>query len=384
VLLKEYCANKGILSQFVWGSEHRADPDLFFDALQQGNVELFDDVLAELKRVWELAERGFTEGVLNEARFHQDDDAITSISSQPNHEAHAFWVFLKRPNYINNGWVIRNVDKISPGRWIKRRGMPFRPGPVDQAMIVRLEDALIAFFTKNQFRGQSCKIDCLRRGDEEIFFAYSQDHPTTTLCWENGKLVSVATYPSFSFVLKHRDADQTLDIYVESDNSVVPALQMIFARELLGEDIPEDAGDDNLVYHLERMLEPGFEFRHSPDLGIASVSMTKMRFVVHGGTWRRFFAEADTVTDKDALHDFVSMLSAQFPDDQLFLDQVWLRVVFERRAGDRRAVSRTFPITYPNIVRLKDDDFANSISQMLAQSGIETLIKIPADAAAAR
>ena len=206
-LLRAYCDRKALAIDFPWDEVRSVDPQAFLAALKREGDDSFESAVADFKLIWDMSDRGFTEGVLNEARFYGDHDALEAIESQRSHLTRAFWVFLERPDYINNGWVIRNVDRIPPGRWIKRRGMPLRPGPMDQAMIVRLQGALVEFFTEHQFRGQSCKIDCLRRGDEEILFAYSQDHPTTSLCWENGELVPMTMNPSFSFVLKHHDAE---------------------------------------------------------------------------------------------------------------------------------------------------------------------------------
>jgi hypothetical protein len=368
-LLRAYCGRQGILADFPWGGGRRVEAERLAEALHM--VATFDEIVAEFREIHEMADAGLTVGLLNEARFHKDAVVIEAIEAQPSHLAKAFWVVLERPMFIAASKVIRHVDKLPAGAWIKRRGMPACPGPVNQSMVERLEEALIEFFTRTEYRGKSCKIDCLRHGGEEIFYAYAEDYPDTHLLWEDGTPTARVLSKGFPLIFRHNDTRRTLDIYVEGANTIVPQLQNIFAEAVLGESLIDDTTEAGHIYQIERTIEPGFEFRHSPDLGIKSVSIVKMRFIVLGDPWRRFMAEADTGWDRDALHNFVAQLTTKLAPDQVVLDQTWLQVKFERRPRDQRTPSRTFPITPPNSIRLKKDELGDRIVQMLIQSGIE-------------
>lgn len=48
---------------------------------------------------------------------------------------------------------------------------------------------------------------------------------------------------------------------------LIPELQQAFARSVLGEEIPREVPGDDLVYDIDRLLEPGFEFQYPADLG---------------------------------------------------------------------------------------------------------------------
>ncbi len=370
-LLQTYCARRDVLAGFLWGPGRGVPADRVASELQRAGSEPYQKIVTEFRELSDLAGPGFTRELLNEANFHDDGEALAALSAIRSHIGKAIWTLLERPGLIPNATILRNVEKLPPGAWIKRWGLPSRPGPVEPSVVQELQDALVTFFTKSQFRGQNCKIDCLRRGDEEIFFAYPEDHPDTELVWSGNELTPQIRNPVFEVIFKHNDKRHTLELYTEGDRTIAPKLHALFARVVLREEIAEEAGDETQFYDLSRILELGFEFQHSDELGIADVRVTKMRFVVEGEPWRRFVAEADNSEDRQALDAFVGALTTKLPKARLFLDQVYISVRFHRREGDRQAPSRTFYITYPNSIRLKKDDLGERIAEMLVQSGLE-------------
>jgi len=370
-LLRAYCEKREVLAGFDWGSGRAVPAERVASALQQVGSKLCPKIVTEFRELSDLAGPGFTRGLMNEAKFHRDDEAYENLSKVKSHIGKALWAFLERPSFLPNAIILNSVDKLPPGAWIKRGTLPARPGPVDQTIVAALEDALVEFFTRTQFRGHNCKIDCLQQNGEEIFYAYSEDHPDTELVWSGNQLTPQLRSPVFSMIFRHNDNRRTLDIYVEDDRTIVPKLQKLFAIIVLGEDIAEQAGDKEPIYELSRMLEPGFEFQYADDLEIKNVRIKEMRFVVDGDPWRRFTAEADNLKDRQALDNFVATLTTKLPKARLFLDRVCINVTFHPSDGDRRTPSRTFYITYPNSIRLKKDPLGERIAEMLVQSGIE-------------
>lgn len=206
---------------------------------------------------------------------------------------------------------------------------------------------------------------------KRFFFTYAEDHPDVDLFWLDGQLEPQVLNPSFKLIFKHKDVQRMLEIYIEGNRNVVPDLQQIFARTVIGDEIAREASADERIYDLDHLLEPRFQFQHSDDLGIADIRVTKMRFHLDGEPWRRFTAEADNFKKRDALDDFITALTNRLPKSRLALDQVCINVLFHKREGDRKAPSRTFYITHPNSIRLKMDDLGEKITEMLVQSGIE-------------
>lgn len=373
-LLRSYCARRGILGDFSWESGRYQNADKVGAALRATGEIRFKETVAELGTVWALAGPEFTRAILNEANFYEDGEATAAIERHKSHLLKALWVVAERHKYLANSKILRDVDKLAPRSWLKRRGVPLRPGPVDHSVVEQLEDELSKFFMRTDLRGQNCKIDRLLRGEEELFFAYSEDHPASDLVFDkDGRLTSQITSRVFLLIFKHNDTEQTLDLYFDGPNEKKLELQKVFVRTVIGEELTGEAAGDGPVYELKRTLEPGFEFRHSANLGISSVAITKMRFVVDGEPWRRFTAEADTVGHPDALSEFLRALKFKLPEARLRLDQICVNVSFHRRPEDRHAPSRTIYLTHPNLIRLKDDDLGHRIRKMILQSGIEQL-----------
>lgn len=367
-LLQSYCHRRGILQGFNWGKGKRPDAEAIARALE--NEGVISTATVDFRAIWDHQGSGFTKGILNEAQYHRDEAAYELLRNM-NGLGKAFWATLEQPVWAANAKILSDVDKLPEGAWIKRVGLPARPGPVDAAVVEQFESGLIAYFTSKQHRGRHCKIDCLRRGAEEVFFTWVEDHPDSDLLWHDGQLKPQTLNGSFRLIFKHDDARRTLEIFIEGDRDIVPHLQCIFAQCVIGEEIEPESPGDKVVYAIDRLLEPGFQFDYPSELGISNVRVTKMRFCLEGKPWRRFMAEANAATEPDALSSFVASLTQQLPKSRLNLDQVCINVVFHKRDGDRRARSRTFFITSPNSLRLKKDDLGEKIAEMLICSKIE-------------
>jgi hypothetical protein len=369
-LLREYCKRHGLLVDYVWDDSRHADGYKVLSALRMVGDAACRAAFADFRSIWDRHGRGFTRGLMNEASFHNDHHAHETLKHLP-HLGTALWAALERPDWIANAAILSDVDSLPQGAWLKRKNLPARPGPVDQEMIERLEIELVDYFTKREYRGRNCKIDCLRHGEDEIFFTYAEDHPDTDLLWHEGHLKPQVLNRPFLLIFRHNDARRSLDIHLEGSRNVVPDLQVIFARAILGEEIPRTSSKDQQIYAIEEILSPGFQLSFPDELGIADARVTKMRFRLAGEPWRRFTAEADVTSDRGALDEFVSNLTQRLPSSRLQLDQVCIVVKFHRRPGDRRAPSRQVFITHPNSLRFKHDELGESIVQMLAHSGIE-------------
>ena len=371
-LLQIYCSREGILTDFSWGHGKKMEAAaLIGQALAAEGRAVSDRVTIHFRNIWDIAGLGFTHGALNEARFFKDTEAYGAIKRLKSHLSRAFWTTLERPQYVKKARILADIDQLPDGAWVRRSGLPARPGPVDDAVVAALEAGVIDYFTRTEHRGGNCKIDPIRRDGEEIFFVYAEDHPDTELVWQSGQLEPQAINPAFRLIFRHYDERRILDIFVQGDRRKIPALQQLFAKIVLGEEIELVAPIDNFVYDLDRVLMPGFDFEFSLDLGITEVRAVKMRFVLEGEPWRRILVEADNAKVRDALSSFVSDVTRGLPDGRAVLDQLHLKVRFEKREDDKRAPMRDCIITSPNLLRLKKDDLGEKIEEMLFQSGIE-------------
>ncbi len=370
-LLQLFCARQDILQGFDWGAGNKVAAEQVADALRAQGTDIARGAMANFNGLCDLAGPGFTQGVLNEAKFFSDDVAYKAIQGRKSHLGKAFWVTLERPQYVVNAKILSDIDGLPAGAWIKRGGMPARPGPVDQSVVQALEAKLIEYFSAREYRGANCKIDCLRRGSEEIFFAYAEDHPDTELFWQDGQLVPQVLNPSFQLIFKHDDERRTIEIYIEGDRRLVPDLQQLFSASVIREEVPRESPLNNRIYDIARLTQPGFQFLYAPDLGIAGVRVSLMRFVLQGEPWGRFTVEVDNTKTRDALETLIGNLTAKLSMSRVVLDQVCIKVTFHKREGDRKMQTRDCYITNPNSIRLRKDELGEKIATMLIQSGIE-------------
>ena len=221
-LLQSYCARESILSGFSWGECKKADAEKIAKALGTEGKDVADRVMTHFRTLWDMSGRGFTHGALNEARHWNDHEASAAIHQLNSHLAKAFWTTLERSKFVKNAKILSEVDTLPEGAWLKRGGLPARPGPVDDAMVAMLEASLVEFFKRTEYRGSNCKIDPIRRGDEEIFFAYAEDHPDTEMVWQGDQLEVQIFNPAFRLIFKHNDKRRTLDIHVAGDRRKIP------------------------------------------------------------------------------------------------------------------------------------------------------------------
>ena len=165
-VLKLYALRRGILTSFDWGERNAVDADRLAKALKVEGEKVYHNTVIEFRQLSNLQGLEFTQGVFNEARFHRDESCLA----------------------FKNAKILRDIDKLSNGAWLKYAHMPLRPGLVSTAVEQALQDALVDFFTQNQFRGSNCKVDCLLRDDENVFYAYSEDHPDSDLSFDGACL----------------------------------------------------------------------------------------------------------------------------------------------------------------------------------------------------
>lgn len=373
-LLREYFTRRGLLTDIDWDVLGEYDIEPIFEAFLEIETDLQDQISQDFQELYERTDdRGFVQAILDEAKYHGiDPDLSDRFDEMKSHLERAFWIFLNRKEeYWDGACVFWRVDKLSHGRWQKRRKLPAMPGSVDESVAEDLKQALIKHYSKQEARGRNCQVEVYRRGDEEIFYAYPEDYRQNISRFIGDRLEQQTIQPAFEIIFRHNDKKRTLDTFIQGDNATASNLQVIFAASVLKEEIEAEAEEDNLVYDLQPLLNRSFEFKWSNDLGISLVTIKAMRIRIQGEPWRRVTIEADPTHDEDAIYDLLDKVITRLPRASLFLDQVALKVIFDKTPGDRRTPTRTVVLTTPHTCRMNHDERGERIHQMLADSGIE-------------
>ena len=340
------------------------------DALQ-GIVNQLDDaqkanIEADFQGVNALAREGGINALVDEARFHGDDDFIEAMAAIDGFHAKAFYAFLNGRIYWQGAARFLHADNVSASYWKKRNDLPNVPPYVEVDDIHGLAKALSDFFYKKEGRGKNCIVEPYRRNQKEYFFAYPEDFAQSAIEWVGSSLENKARHPAFEIIFVYSQDDGMLDIYAPKNTRAISKLQEIFAKHILKLDTLPKGGIDKRVYELAPVVDDSFEFTIEPTSGIASVVVTRLRVDLKQGIRKRITLDADYTKDSDAVYRLLDDLKLP-PYD---VTQVGLKVTFEP-IGNKRAKTKTFNITYPNSCALHYDGNDLKIREMLARSGLE-------------
>ena len=146
-------------------------------------------------------------------------------------------------------------------------------------------------------------------------------------------------------------------------------MQTIFAGAILDFELTEDE-KNNRVYDLNPLKNADMSFQYSPDSGITSVTVKKLRLKILG-TNQRVTLEADTTINPLAVYEMLGNLKKSFPASTMVVTQVGVIVTFAPGANRNKPKTRSFDIGWPNSCSLKYDDYDQAIRKMLVDSSIE-------------
>lgn len=367
-MLQQYFAEKKVLSDFDFEEmgETKVDP------LYKVWLALPDDQRVTMEQdfqdIVDLASEGGSKAIIDEARFHGEDSSA-QFSQLEGFLEHAFWTFLERRDFWEGALLFHHADNIPPSYWRKRKNLPSKKVDVRGNTMRAFARELGLYFHTTQGRGKNCVVECYKRGDLDYFFAFPEDYSQASIEWENSQFRRRPHHPAFEVIFVYSQNDGTLDLYVKGDRKIVPDLQALFAEMVLHDSLGADDKDDR-VYNLERLKSRHFEFHITPESGIESVAVKKLRLNLYG-TKGRIVLEADPTHNKYAVHDLLDRLTKNAGNLQYGIGQVGIKVKFRQNPKARRAGTRTFDVTWPNSCSLKNEGRDLRIREMLVLSGIE-------------
>ena len=245
--------------------------------------------------------------------------------------------------------------------------MPNAKPHVDDADIELLANGISAYFSKTEGRGKNCKVEPYRRHNKEYFFAYPEDYAQSGVEWVSDKLQTRARHPAFEIIFVYSEEEGSLDIFAPRNTKAVKELQKLFATTILKLPTLKDGTIDKRTYDLKPVTDKHFEFTTTPDMGIDSVSITRLRLKLKQGTGlRRITLDANNTDNPQAVFDLLGELNV--PD--YMVDQIGVLVVFES-VGNKAGQKQRFNVSYPNSCALSHDGNDLKIRKMLASSGLE-------------
>jgi hypothetical protein len=373
-LLSRYFEAHGALTELDFAAMKETRIEGLFAAWLELPEDRRNEMDAELLEISEMSnEKGFR-AILDEAEWQlretpeEHAQFVEKLAALANHYERAMVTFLDHPQFWKGATYFFHADGLS--YWRKRKGFSHQPASVHEEGRQALAASIRDYFHRMEGRGKNCKVETLRRGELDYFFAYPEDYSQHSIEWVNGEFGRRPHNPAFEVIYVYSKQDGTLDLNFRGAVKAVEPLQAMFATAILGlPELPPDP-DDTRIYDLNPLRERGFPFVYDPASGIQSVVVKKLRLsskVVKGD---RITLEADAAARAEAIYDLLDQVghAARLRTYHVTLIELAALVAVKPNEKPKSVMVR---ITHPNSCSLKYEDVDLRLREMLVASGIE-------------
>jgi hypothetical protein len=373
-LLGRYFEAHGALTELNFAAMKEARIEGLFAAWLELPEDQRNEMDAELLEISEMSnEKGFR-AILDEAEWQlretpeEHAQFVEKLAALANHYERAMVTFLDHPQFWKGATYFFHADGLS--YWRKRKGFLHQSASVHEEGRQALAASIRDYFHRMEGRGKNCKVETLRRGELDYFFAYPEDYSQHSIEWVNGEFGRRPHNPAFEVIYVYSKQDGTLDLNFRGSIKAVEPLQAMFATAILGlPELPPDPEDER-VYNLNPLRERGFQFVYDAASGIQSVVVKKLRLsskVVKGD---RITLEADAAARAEAIYDLLDQVGPAARLRTYHVTLVELAALVAVKPNEKPK-SVTVRITHPNSCSLKYDDVDLRLRQILVDSGIE-------------
>lgn len=370
-MLKQYFTSKGVLNEHDFSKV----PEVEIEPIYQAWLSLPDNQRGEMesdfKEIDQLACESGIRAILDEAEW-RNENIIEHLEKHNGFHEKVIWLFLERNHYWSAVISFCRADRISFSQWNECKTINTAPANVSEEAISSLEKSLSNYFFNKDGRGKNCKIEPYKRGELDYFFAYPEDYAQSSVEWEGSNFKRSARHPAFEIIFVYAQKDGKISLYMKGAKAIKKEVRALFADAILGLSLGEFVENER-IYDLKALNQADAIFKFSPEQGIQSVAVKKLRLVINGSK-ERITLEASTSKDPNAVYKLRDKLFKGIPASQLSISQVGIQVTFIPE-DDKRASTKSFEISWPNSCTLKHDDKDAIIRKMLIDSGIEPASK---------
>jgi len=372
-LLARYFAARGVLADFDFARIKETKIEALFDAWTALPDKDKARMEGELREVWDMSCAPGYQAILDEADFHLNDEAQLAafkdeLMALPSHYDRAMTVYLDHPQLWLGAMRFQHADSL--GHWRKRKNLPKVKAATEPADLEALAGAIRNYYQLTEARAKHCRVEAYLRGGRDYFFAFPEDYAQQSVEWDGDEFGIRPHHPAFEIVFVYHRADGRLDLNVDASRNVVEALQAMFAEHILKcDELPADPAD-NRIYRLGALKQRNFAFTWSPDSGIESVTVCKLRLGLFAPKNAKLIVDADMKHNPKAVYDLLDKLAPVLPSSAYMVTQIGITATVK---ANPKASSKTvsFTVSFPNSCSLKHDEVGLKLRAMLEASGIE-------------
>lgn len=377
--LQRYFAKQQLLREFDWNGISPRSIDPLYDAWYALDGDEKIRTGQDFLNLDIIGKAGGKTVIIDEAQFLDNAEAVApTLAKLLTPLACAFWVYFEREDLWKGALFFAIADLKPKRRWRKRRNMPKLGRKPLKEDADHLASEVSEFFMRREARGAHCKVYPYRRGHQEYYFVYPQDHRSESNEFDDaGTWIKRPYNPAFEIIFVHDDDEQTLRVWHDGSMDRVKDLQVAFSKAVLNADIPRDSPKDERIYDLGVFRNSDFVFKPREDLGIERVEIRKMSIRTFGEDAHVTRIELDQETKSHVLHRRLETAMRDNKNGDYRISSVGMRVTFVKEKGQNDGKTRNFDLSWPNSSSLDDDEYGHRILQMLADHGIEP--KMPKD-----
>ena len=376
--LKRYFEKFGALKGFEWETLGVRNVEPLYEAWEELDESMKLQMGEDFANLYILGSSIGKAAIIDEAAFQGKldrdgpDIVAAELANLPDPLSCAFWTYFERED-LWDGAVFFSVADLKPKRnWRKRRNLPKLGREPQKADADALATAVSDVYMRNEARGAHCVVHAYRRRNREYYFAYPQDHPSTSNEYDEvGRWTKRPYNPAFEIIFVHDDSERSLTIWHTGKGERTKDLQLAFAKAVLGQVVARDSEKDERVYDLEMFCDADFLFKPRAELGIAKVEVRKLAVRTFGESRHTVRIELGPDTPAQIAYKRLEVAMGGLEMTMYKVASVGLKVTFEMGPKDKKAKTRSFDLSWPNSCSLDDDDYGQRIKQMLADHRVE-------------
>ena len=228
------------------------------------------------------------------------------------------------------------------------------------------------YFFQETGKGKNCHIEIYRRDNRDYFFAYPEDYAKETLEWTGNRLQSHAAKQAYMIIFLYIKDEGTLDIHCKGITEQLNDLQAMFARDILHCDRLPDNPKDSRIYHFEKLLDRNFDFAIPTNSPVKKMVVSKMRLSSSIGKGIRILLEApDWKNNPMQIYDVLNQFNQYGLMKNHLPTLVEIKAIYAKENG--KEATKTITLTWPNGCTLQREGVDALLTDILKQSGIESL-----------
>ncbi len=357
LLLQEFCNRREMIGQVDWESLSETDIEPIYQAWQGLADPAQEEIEADLRRIFELADMGSNLAFIEEGH-QQGKDLAAELEDVEGFLNKAFYTFLNCPTVFDLVHIWKQTKTLNSRYWRKRHDLPKVEPDTSPATRDDLGRALAVYYRETQGRGRWCVVEhYLLGGRYHYFIAYPKDFTDTFTGYDKqGRFERKAYGPAFEVVFLFDPKDGTLDLYAQGGRKIKEDLQEIFSRVVLKEELGDETKESN-PYQLNGLKSREFPFPTDPRDRICDVRVRQLRLLPLGGLKQRITFEATARGEKEEVYDLMerTLGMTDVPLSMYNVDSAVIQMVFDNTGNSGRATKTlSFRISCPDSCNLKD------------------------------